>query len=52
MAKPIKDTPTLKGRDAKRFLENVRKAEKEKISAEKLAKMRENFSALRSISKF
>lgn len=52
MAKPIKDTPTLKGKDAKRFLEKLSKSDNQKASAEKLAKMRENFSRLNSIAKF
>ena len=52
MAKPIKDTPTLKGKDAKRFLKNFKKAENEKVSAAEIAKMRLNFSKLSSIAKF
>ncbi|MBP7554842.1 MAG: hypothetical protein KA821_01160 [Chitinophagaceae bacterium] len=52
MAKPIKDTPTLKGKDAKRFLRKIKKTEETKASPQQLATMREHFSALRSISKF
>lgn len=51
MAKPIKDTPTLKGKDAKRFLKQFVKAESERVPAAQLAKMRENFSKMQSIVK-
>ena len=52
MAKPIKDTPTLKGKDARRFLKKFAKAESGKIPAARIAKMKENFSKLNSIAKF
>lgn len=52
MAKPIKDTPTLKGKDAKRFLKKFVKAESEKLPLSQIAKMQENFSKLNSIAKF
>ncbi len=52
MAKPIKVTPTLKGKDARRFLKNLAKAESEKLPPSQIAKMKENFSKLNSIAKF
>lgn len=52
MAKPIKDTPTLKGKDARKFLKQFSKAETSKVPAEQIAKMREQFSKLHSIAKF
>ena len=52
MARPIKDTPTLKGKDAKRFLKQLKKADQNKVSSAELAKMRKNFNALNSIAKF
>lgn len=52
MAKPIKDTPTLKGKDAKRFLEKLEKSGNKKTTPQKLAKMKENFSRLNSIARF
>lgn len=32
MARPIKDTPILRGKDAKRFFEEIRKNEGKKVS--------------------
>lgn len=52
MAKPIKDTPTLKGKDAKRFLTKFQKSSSEKLASSQIAKMRENFSKMNSIAKF
>lgn len=52
MAKPIKDTPTLKGKDAKKFLKKFKKAEDNKVHPDQIAKMRQNFSALQAIAKF
>lgn len=52
MARPIKDTPTLKGKDAKKFLKKFEKVKENKIPPAQLAKMRENFSALQSIAQF
>ena len=34
MAKPIKETPILRGEDAQRFVKEIEKAEKEKVSSE------------------
>jgi hypothetical protein len=33
MARPIKETPILKGKDARRFEEAIKKNEKKKVSA-------------------
>ncbi len=52
MAKPIKHTPILKGKDAERFMEEMRKTEHKKVSGHELAIMRENYSKLVSIAKF
>lgn len=47
MAKPIRATPELKGLEAKRFIENMERAEKSKISLKdiELAKAIEEFSS-------
>jgi|JI6StandDraft_1071083.scaffolds.fasta_scaffold413759_2 hypothetical protein len=52
MAKPIKETPVLKGKDAERFMQNMKSESSQKVDALKLAKMRENFSKLQSIAQF
>jgi hypothetical protein len=51
MAKPIKETPVLKGKDAKKFLQRIVDTQDKKIDERTLAKMRENFSKLSSIVK-
>ncbi len=51
MAKPIKETPVLKGRDAKKFLKRIVEVQDKKIDQKHLAKMKENFSKLNSIVK-
>ncbi|MGI0105987.1 hypothetical protein [Salinimicrobium sp. WS361] len=50
MAKPIKETPVLYGRDAKRFVNENK--EVKKISPEEKSKIRENYNMLRSIASF
>ncbi|HVY75806.1 MAG TPA: hypothetical protein VG890_13295 [Puia sp.] len=51
MARPIKETPMLKGRDAKKFLQRIVDTQDKKISEKELAKMKENFSRLSAIAK-
>ena len=50
MAKPIKDTPVIKGKDALRFRENLHKAETTKIPTSQLASMQANYDKLMSIA--
>lgn len=50
MAKPIKETPVLKGKDAKKFSEDINRSKDNKLSAAEIAKMRENFSKLQAIA--
>ena len=50
MAKPIKETPLLYGRDAKRFVENNRTVNK--VSAEEKKRIQESYKALKGISRF
>jgi hypothetical protein len=52
MAKLIKETPVLKGKDAQKFLEEKKKAEASKVDPGTLAKMKENFRRLHSIARF
>jgi hypothetical protein len=52
MAKPIKETPILEGKDAVKFLENIQENRNSKHSQEQIAKIKENFSKLTSIAQF
>lgn len=45
MAKPIKETPVLKGSDAQRFVKDI--AASPKIKQEDVVKMREHFNLFR-----
>lgn len=48
MARPIKETPILTGRDAVNFFKQMTIAEKQKISAERLAEIKVRAAALKS----
>jgi len=52
MAKPIKETPVLKGNDAKVFFERIDSSSSRKVSQADLARMRENYAKMKAISKF
>lgn len=52
MAKGIKETPVLKGRDARRFFANMEADKNKKVSPEGMAKIRESYEGLRAIAKF
>ena len=52
MAKPIKETPVLKGKDAVNFIKKMKENSKKKIDPAIIAKMHENFSRLQSIAQF
>ncbi|WP_428668125.1 hypothetical protein [Runella sp.] len=49
MARPIKETPILEGRDAARFANNIAKSEKTKVSAAEMQKMKENFKKFKLV---
>jgi hypothetical protein len=51
MAKPIKETPLLKGRDAKKFMSNMKSSASNKFSVSKRDGILRNFDKLRAISK-
>ena len=48
---PIKDTPVLKGKDAKRFIERFLEKDPEPISKEQLAKMKKDYEEIKSLYK-
>lgn len=52
MARPIKETPVLKGQHAIDFLNKVNSSAKPKISKTEKEKIRKDYEALKSISKF
>lgn len=52
MAKPIKETPVLTGKDAEAFITKMKAAGESSVSAKERAKIRENFAKLQAIAKF
>ena len=50
MAKPIKETPVIKGKDAERFRDNMTKTETTKIPHSQMAQMQANYTKLMSVS--
>jgi len=50
MAKEIKETHILYGKDAKKFLENIKANENKKLSKEEYEIMHANYLKLKSIS--
>jgi hypothetical protein len=52
MAKPIKETPVLVGKDAKTFVAQMKAADKVRVSQQERARIRENFAKLQAIAKF
>jgi hypothetical protein len=49
MAKPIKETPILQGKDAVNFFQNMKEAENKKVSSAELSKIKENADRLKSL---
>lgn len=49
MAKPIKETPVLKGRDAVNFIENQRNYDKVSIGQTEKDRMYSNYQKLQSL---
>ncbi|WP_205319175.1 hypothetical protein [Runella rosea] len=49
MARPIKETPVLTGRDAARFAKNIAESEKTKLSRTEMERMRENFNKFKLV---
>ncbi len=52
MAKPIKETPILTGKDASKFVTQMKLADKSPVSASERARIRENFARLQAVAKF
>ena len=52
MANPIKPTPLIKGRDAERFMKEMRLSQTKKVSQTELVRIKENFSKLNNIASF
>lgn len=52
MAKPIKETPILKGKDAKRFRENLEASENNKASKSEVDQIMSGFDNLNAFAKF
>ena len=50
MARPIKETPTLRGKDAENFINEMENSKK--ASSKVNVRIRENFNMMKSISKF
>lgn len=51
MAKPIKETPILKGKDACNFVHQISHAPKESISPAELDRIKSNFEKIKAIIK-
>jgi uncharacterized protein related to proFAR isomerase len=51
MAKPIKETPILTGKDAVNFFQSMKESEKRRVSAADLNKIKHNADRLKSIYK-
>ncbi|WP_343744778.1 hypothetical protein [Chitinophaga sp.] len=52
MARPIKETPVLKGKEAAKFLAEVNRSKNEKVSKETLEQIKKNFEKLKAIANF
>ena len=52
MAKPIKETPILTGKDAATFVTQMKIADRTRVSTSERARIRENFAKLQAVAKF
>ncbi|HEY8937731.1 MAG TPA: hypothetical protein VIM65_21035 [Cyclobacteriaceae bacterium] len=52
MAKPIKETPVLTGKDAVAFIDKMKAASLSTVNAKERARIRENFAKMQAIAKF
>lgn len=52
MARPIKETPVLKGKEAAKFLTEINKAKDQKVSEETIEKIKKNYEKLKAIATF
>jgi aryl-alcohol dehydrogenase-like predicted oxidoreductase len=51
MARPIAETPILKGKDVVQFEKNLKYAEIERVPDKELARILENFRKMKSLEK-
>lgn len=49
MAKPIKETPVLKGKEAKNFLSEIKSSENVRISYSEKEKIKESYYSLKAL---
>lgn len=52
MAKPIKETPILTGKDAVAFVDRMNASKNTPVNVKERARIRENFARLNAIAKF
>jgi len=52
MARPIKETPVLKGYDAIRFLTKINSTDRPKATQQEKEKIKSDYEALKSIATF
>ncbi|MDX2190521.1 MAG: hypothetical protein SFY32_11720 [Bacteroidota bacterium] len=52
MAKPIKETPILSGKDAVTFLSEIKSSENKRVTQNESERIKSNFNALKAISNF
>lgn len=52
MARPINETPVLKGKEAAKFLADREKAKNQKVDKAELDRIKKNFEKLQSIAQF
>jgi hypothetical protein len=50
MARPIKETPTLTGKDAENFTKAMKKAEKRKVSSEEFVRAKSIYETVKKNS--
>lgn len=51
MARPINETPVLNGKDAIRFLKNMKAAESTRVNIAERKRIKEAFSKIQSLAK-
>lgn len=51
MAKPIKETPVLKGKDAEKFVRQMEAAKGDSIDTKTMNRIKENYSKISSLVK-
>jgi hypothetical protein len=50
MAKPVKSTPTIKGKDAQTFFEKVEKKKTSSVSADQMKRIHESVKKFKSLT--